>query len=108
VLLRFAVHFDRVREKYGTGDSLGEACHREASKILGFDCSPVSCRVFNIPRALPQLKVGHQQRIKDLYETVSIHPQLHFAGSFCGGTGIPECIGTGKKTAERIIDNFEM
>lgn len=106
VLLRFAVHFDHVREKYGTGNLLAEACHREVSRILNINCAPVSNRVYNTPRALPQLKVGHQQRIKNLYETVSLHPQLLFAGSFCGGTGIPECIGTGKKAAERVIQNL--
>ena len=103
VLLRFAVHFDNVREKYGTGDRLAEACHGKVSEILGLDCSPVNCRVYNIPRALPQLKVGHQQRIRDLDKTISGHPQLLFAGSFRGGTGIPECIGTGKKAAEWVI-----
>ena len=105
VLLRFAVHFDHIREKYGTGESLGEACHREVSKILDLDCTPDSCRVYNTPRALPQLKVGHQQRIGSLNSTIIGYPQLLLAGSYCGGTGIPECIGTGRAAAEKIIQS---
>ncbi len=105
VLLRFAVHFDQVRKKDGTGELLGEACHEEVSKILGLTCPPVSCRVYNTPQALPQLKIGHQQRIHDLNKTITGHSQLLFAGSYCGGTGIPECIGTGKAAAERIIQD---
>ncbi len=103
VLLRFAVHFDQVRQKYGTGELLGEACHEEVSRILGITCPPVTCRVYNTPQAMPQLKVGHQQRIYELNKTITGHSQLLFAGSYCGGTGIPECIGTGKAAAEKII-----
>jgi protoporphyrinogen/coproporphyrinogen III oxidase len=107
ILLRFAVHYDHVRKKYGTGESLGEACHREVSKILGLNCAPLTCRIYNTPRALPQLKVGHQQKINDLHKTIAGHPQLLLAGSYCGGTGIPECIGTGKAAAEKIIRDLE-
>ena len=105
ILLRFAVHFDRVRNKYGTGESLAEACHREVSKILGLNCAPSGFRIFNTPRALPQLKVGHQQKINDLNRVLANYPALKMAGSYCGGTGIPECIATGKQAAEKIIQN---
>ncbi len=105
VLLRFAVHHDQVRDEFGTGEPLGEACHREVSKILNISCAPVNCRVYNTPRALPQLKVGHRQRLNDLDRTLAGHPQILLAGSYCGGTGIPECIGTGKAAAERVIQD---
>jgi len=106
VLLRFAVHSDPVRKKFGVGEDLAEACHREVSRILGISCSPRDLRVYHTPRALPQLKVGHSRRLEMLEQGLHSSQQLLIAGSFCGGTGIPECIGTAKKAAEKVIQRM--
>lgn len=107
VLLRFAVHSEQVRDKYGVGEGLGEACHREVSRILNLDSRPDNCRIYNRPRAMPQLKVGHQERLERLRESILSLPQLELAGSYCQGTGIPECIATGKQAAERTVQKFK-
>lgn len=102
VLMRCAIH------GHGKGSALSdseliEGCQNDVARLMGIDCRPYLTRVFQIRNAIPQLLLGHGERVQKAREALAVYPGLHLAGSFVGGVGVPDCILTGRTTAEAII-----
>jgi oxygen-dependent protoporphyrinogen oxidase len=55
---------------------------------------------------MPQLLVGHVQRLKKIQAILAQHPGVLLAGSYFGGVGVPDCIRTGKETAQRLANEL--
>ena len=54
-------------------------------------------------RAMPQYHVGHLDRVRRIEELAAAHPRLALAGNAYEGVGIPDCIGSGERAAERVF-----
>ena len=75
----------------------------ELQQILGLRASPRFCRIYRWPRAMPQYEVGHLDRITEIETAASHTPGLFLAGNAYRGIGIPDCVHSGAKAAEKII-----
>jgi protoporphyrinogen/coproporphyrinogen III oxidase len=79
------------------------AVHRELQDLAGIRGEPRFHRIFRWPRAMAQYGVGHAQRIAGIQELAAEVPGLHLAGNAYSGIGIPDCVRTGKQSAEKIL-----
>ena len=64
---------------------------------------PVAAHVQRWGGALPQYAVGHVDRISAVRDALEELPGLEVAGAAYDGVGIPACIGTGRRAAERVL-----
>lgn len=107
VLLRCAIHDGRRVRSAMSDQETVENVHQEVRQLLGISCAPVFCRVFHALGAMPQMTVGHDQRIRQIEETLGRYPGLFLSSAFSGGVGIPGCIQTARKTAASVLRFLE-
>ncbi len=75
----------------------------EVGDLLGLTGAPVTARLFRWPRAMPQYNVGHQERLARIDRALAAVPGLELAGGSYRGVGIPDCIQSGWRAAERLL-----
>jgi oxygen-dependent protoporphyrinogen oxidase len=80
---------------------------RELAESLGLDAEPIDALVFRWRRALPQYVLGHVDRVKEIEERVSRLPGMVLAGAAYRGVGIPDCIQSGQRAAERVLEQLD-
>jgi oxygen-dependent protoporphyrinogen oxidase len=51
---------------------------------------------------MPQYTVGHSARVEEIESRAANIPGLHLAGNAYRGIGIPDCVRSGKSTAQTI------
>ena len=87
-----------------TGAALIAAARDDLGRLLGTRSAPFFERVHRHARAMPQLEVGHLDRIAVIRAAASAHPGLAIAGNYFGGVGIPDTIRSGEEAADAIHD----
>jgi oxygen-dependent protoporphyrinogen oxidase len=73
---------------------------RELGGVLGLRREPVLTRVYRWPEATPQLEVGHLDRVAGIERRLADVPGLFLTGAGLRGTGIPDCVADGTRTAQ--------
>ena len=71
--------------------------------IMGLRSRPRFSLIFRFRRATPQYEVRHADRVAQL-NALCGHG-LHLIGSSYTGTGIPDCIAAGRRTARAVIEH---
>ena len=104
VLLRCAVHDGRRRREPMSEDESVTRVHRELRRILDFSCTPTLHYVWDHGPAMPQPVVGHSDRIERSRAGLHRFPGIYLTGAFVGGVGIPDCIETSRRAAEKVAD----
>jgi protoporphyrinogen/coproporphyrinogen III oxidase len=84
-------------------DELVRIVLSELGEILGVRGEPRFAVVSRHERAMPQYHVGHLDRVGRIEELTSGHPRLALAGNAYQGVGIPDCVGSGERAAERVF-----
>lgn len=74
--------------------------------LLGIDAEPVIARVHRSPRAMPQLEVGHLDRMAAIGARLSRIPGLFVSAAGFRGVGIPDCIADAQANARRALDHL--
>ncbi len=105
VLLRCAIH-DRAGRKPAPDGLLVEQMNREIRTIMGVSCQPVMTRVMPASGGIPQLLVGHGDRLARIREILGRYPGLALAGSFTRGVGVPDCVRTAQEAVADIIERL--
>jgi oxygen-dependent protoporphyrinogen oxidase len=82
------------------------AVRRELSALLAISAAPLFCRVSRYPRSMPQYRVGHLDLIRSIGDELDHLPALALAGAAYGGVGIPDCVRSGEKAAEKIVNHL--
>lgn len=83
-----------------------DAAHKELAKLIGIKAEhPYRSWTCHWHNALPQYRLGHVERAKQLENIISGIPGLELAGAYLTGVGIPDCIRVGKEAAEKSITN---
>jgi oxygen-dependent protoporphyrinogen oxidase len=85
--------------------SLLAAVRGEMKDLLGIRVDPVLTRIQRHPRAMPQYEIGHVQKLERIRRLLTAHPGLQLAGSAYEGVGIPDCIASGERAAESVMDS---
>jgi len=95
-------------EDFAQRDDALIACARaELAETTAVSGEPAMVRVTRWPHAIPQYAVGHLRRCAEIEERVALHPWLAIAGNALHGVGIPDCIRSGERAAERILNWLE-
>src|SRR5690606_36780495 len=63
---------------------------------------PVLSRVYRRPRAMPQLEVGHLDKIAAIERRLAEHGELFVSAAGFRGVGLSDCIADAQKTAEKV------
>ncbi|HUF79016.1 MAG TPA: FAD-dependent oxidoreductase [Thermoanaerobaculia bacterium] len=82
-------------------EALAELALAELGDLLGLAGPPLLTRVHRFGAANPQYRVGHRERIAAV--EAALPPNLALAGCAYHGLGIPDCIASGRRAAERIL-----
>jgi oxygen-dependent protoporphyrinogen oxidase len=88
-------------------DGLVSLVRAELRDMMGVTEAPVLAKVYRWPRAMPQYLVGHLERLAAIGERLARWPGLFLTGAGYRGVGIPDCIGDGLDTAERVRAYFD-
>jgi oxygen-dependent protoporphyrinogen oxidase len=79
--------------------------HSELAEIFGIDSPPQFSNVYRHDRAMPQYYLGHLDRVQTINEAASHVPNIELAGNAFEGVGLPDCIHSGERAAERLLGN---
>ena len=70
--------------------------------LLGITGEPLLARVYRFDRANAQHEVGHLARLEAIEGALARHGGLFVTGSGFRGTGIPDCVADGRRTAASV------
>ena len=79
---------------------------QELASTLGITAEPVLTQVFRWPSAMPQYTLDHPKRVDAIEDLRKKHAGLFFAGAVYRGVGIPDCIESGFRAAEAVMENL--
>ncbi|MCA9156842.1 MAG: FAD-dependent oxidoreductase, partial [Planctomycetales bacterium] len=85
-------------------EQLIQLAERELTELLDISQPPVFRDLTMQLQAMPQYHVGHCERVEMIEKRLAFHPTLAVAGSALRGVGVPGCIESGEKAAERIAN----
>ncbi|MEQ9618569.1 MAG: protoporphyrinogen oxidase [Deltaproteobacteria bacterium] len=80
---------------------------RELGVILGINSRPLFTIVRRYPDAMPQYLVGHLELLDRIKEELAKHRGLEIAGNAYEGIGIPDCVNSGERAAERVLETIQ-
>jgi protoporphyrinogen/coproporphyrinogen III oxidase len=81
--------------------------HDDLRDVMEIRASPTLARVYRLPRAMPQLEVGHLQRMERIDRRLATLPGLFLSASGFRGVGLPDCIKDASAVAERVADYLD-
>ena len=87
-----------------SGEELIAEARRELRELLGVTAPPRMSRVHRHLRAMPQYHVGHLERVGEIEARVARRPGLALAGNAYRGVGVPDCIHSGERAAEGLLE----
>ena len=93
-------------EKLRDDDDLYRIASNELATLLGITGEPILRQLARWPGVMPQYEVGHRELVESIEEAVRAIPGLEVAGNAYHGVGVPQCIHSGEKAAERIAAKF--
>jgi protoporphyrinogen/coproporphyrinogen III oxidase len=80
-------------------DTLARWAHEDLRTLLGISAEPLLERVYRHERAMPQLEVGHLDRMAAIDERTGQLPGLFISASGFRGVGLPNCISDARAVA---------
>ena len=83
--------------------SLRQMVEEELRELLGVQGEPQVCEIFRWPATMPQYHVGHLDRVARIEQRAALLPNFALAGNAYRGVGIPFCIHSGEKAAQKIL-----
>jgi oxygen-dependent protoporphyrinogen oxidase len=84
-------------------DELDRRVREDLETLLGIDQPPIFSQINRYPEAMPQYTLGHVRRALQFEESVLGLPGLALAGNWLHGVGIPDCIESGERAADRLV-----
>lgn len=84
-------------------EAMIDAVTTELSQLIGLTALPVFSRVVRWPGTLPQLAVGHVERVAAARAELARRPGLHLAGSASDGLGLTSTIASGTAAARGVV-----
>jgi len=86
-------------------EAMTDAVTTELSRLIGLTARPVFSRVVRWPGTLPQLAVGHVERVAAARAELARRPGLHLAGSASDGLGLTSTIASGTAAARGVVQD---
>jgi len=82
--------------------AIKQAVLDDIDSLLGLKAKPIAIEISRWPRSMAQYEVGHKKIIQELQDRLNAYPFLFLAGNGYLGIGIPDCIKSGKESADRF------
>lgn len=83
-------------------DRLMEIVRQELAEVLGITAEPELARVVRWERGMPQYTMGHLDRVATIESAGESLPGFAIGGNMFRGVGIPDCIASGERAAEKV------
>lgn len=83
---------------------LVETALHDLRAAVGLEARPVDSVVTRWRDGLPQYPVGHLERVERIRDGVAGVPGLAVCGAVYEGVGVPACVASGRRAAERVLD----
>jgi oxygen-dependent protoporphyrinogen oxidase len=83
-----------------------ETVEKELSRLLRIKSNPVFTIIKRYPEAMPQYHVGHGELVERIQREIKKLDGIEVAGNAFGGVGIPDCINSGERAAERLLQSL--
>lgn len=83
--------------------ALVAAVRDDLADLVGIEPAPSDVAVVRWPDRMPQLEVGHRQRLDDLADRLAAHPGVVVAGAAFDGVGIAAALRSGTGAADRVL-----
>jgi protoporphyrinogen/coproporphyrinogen III oxidase len=83
-------------------DALCGLAGEELARLLGIKGDPIVRHISRWPAVMPQYEIGHVELVESIEARVANHPGLALAGNAYHGVGVPQCIQSGERAAERV------
>lgn len=80
----------------------------ELQRATGLAGSPLYAQVYRWPDALPQLEVGHLEKMERVRSALARSHGLQLAGAAYDGLGISSCVAAGRRSAETLIAELDL
>lgn len=107
VMLRAFVGGPSLKELLDkNGDDIARVVHHDLSQVLGITGLPLFASVWRGRGVMPHYVMGHQDRVRSIEERVKQIPALALAGNGYHGLGLPDCVHSGERAAEKIFSEF--
>ena len=81
-----------------------DAVLEDVRRGLGPIPAPVFRRVARWPRAIPQYNLGHGRLVREVEALERSFPGLHLLGAYLRGPSLADCIASGSRLAESILE----
>jgi oxygen-dependent protoporphyrinogen oxidase len=85
-------------------DAMIAAVREDLRALLGVTEPPLFAHVEKWSRSMAQYTVGHLDRVARIRERLTRLPSLQLAGNAYEGAGLPDCIRSGWKAADEIVE----
>jgi oxygen-dependent protoporphyrinogen oxidase len=83
-------------------EALVSMVRSDLARLTGLETAPSFVRVSRHPRAIPQLTLGHLDRMAKMGDRISRLDGLALAGNYLHGVGMKDAVISGYEAAERI------
>jgi oxygen-dependent protoporphyrinogen oxidase len=104
-----AGRFGDDRSRQLDDDALSDQLLAELEEALGESLSPAAVRISRWPDAFPQYFPGHGARIAAVEAALADRlPAVALAGASYRGSGLPACIGSGRRAAQQIRERASL
>jgi protoporphyrinogen/coproporphyrinogen III oxidase len=87
-------------------DAMERAVREDLRQLLGIEKPPLFSHTEKWPRSMAQYHLGHLEKVKRIGERLRALPGLKLAGNAYGGAGIPDCIRSGERAADEILEKL--
>lgn len=88
-------------------DEIVAIAHNDLQRVLGVDEPPSVIAGFRWDKAIPQLSLGHADRLAAIATGTSKLPQLTLVGNYFTGPSVSDCVAGANAAAERILRLLE-
>ncbi len=85
-----------------TDDDVLTLAREEVRETLGIGVAPLRHWIYRWPRGLPQYTQGHVGRVARIEDRLATHPGLWLVGASYHGVGVPDCMASGWRAADRL------
>lgn len=85
-----------------TDSALVSQVHGDLADLLSVTAAPVFARVYRRPQAMPQLEVGHLERMQHIERRLAELPGVFLTASGFRGVGLPDCIADAQRVAAEV------
>lgn len=79
----------------------------ELHLIMKISKEPYFTHIKRSPRSMPQYNVGHSEILSNIKDLLSKHENLELAGNSYEGVGLPDCINSGERAADNLVNQLK-